>query len=213
MADALDRIIDAALGLAAEKGWRRLSLAAVARRAGLSLAELYRLAPSKPLILAAAMARTDRAMLAAASALADEPVRDRLFDLVMRRLDALAPWREAVAAILSDLARNPPAALCALPAFARSLDWMLRAAGAEASGLGGLARRQALAVVYLLTLRRWINDDSADQGKTLAALDRALKQAESVLAFTPARGWGETEPPAAAAPKRRRRQGKRASRR
>ncbi|MSO71626.1 MAG: TetR family transcriptional regulator [Alphaproteobacteria bacterium] len=191
MADKLDRVIDAALGLAAEKGWRRLSLAAVARRAGLSLAGLYELTPSRAAILAAAMARGDRAMLAAAGELSGDPVRDRLFDLVMRRLDTLSPWRESVAAILSDLGRDPQAALCALPGFACSLDWMLRVAGAEAAGVAGMVRRHALAVVYLLTLRSWINDDSADQGKTLATLDRTLKQAESVLALTPAKGWGE----------------------
>ena len=102
------------------------------------------------------------------------------------------------------LALSAAAALCALPAFERALDWMLRAAGAEDRGLALMARRHALAVVYVLTLRIWINDDSADQGKTMAALDRALKQAESVLTLTPARGWGEAKPQGVA-PKRQRR--------
>ena len=44
-------VIDTALNLAAEKGWRDLALADIAQAAGLSLAELYGLHPSKQAIL------------------------------------------------------------------------------------------------------------------------------------------------------------------
>jgi hypothetical protein len=41
-----------------------------------------------------------------------------------------------------------------------------------------MLRVNGLAAVYLSTLYAWLNDDSPDNSRTLAALDRALKQAE-----------------------------------
>jgi len=35
-----------------------------------------------------------------------------------------------------------------------------------------------LAAMHLAVLRAWLNDDSADQSKTMAALDHRLKRAE-----------------------------------
>src|SRR5579885_3528604 len=86
-----DRIIDAAFARIAETGWRRLSLAAVAAEAGLPIVRVYRTFSSKTAILLAWMRRIDDAVLAAAPAPDEaERPRDRVFDLVMRRFDALA---------------------------------------------------------------------------------------------------------------------------
>ena len=57
------------------------------------------------------------------SDMAEEPPRERLFDVLMRRLEALAPHRDAVRSLLRSARRNPPLALraqwprCALPAM------------------------------------------------------------------------------------------------
>src|SRR5215475_15444083 len=56
--------IDTALRLAAEKGWRNLALIDIAQAAGMSLAELYALFPSKQAILDAYLRGIDRAVLA-----------------------------------------------------------------------------------------------------------------------------------------------------
>ena len=57
-------VIDTALNLAAEKGWRDLALADIAQAAGMSLAELYGLHPSKQAILDAYRRGIDRDVLA-----------------------------------------------------------------------------------------------------------------------------------------------------
>ena len=92
-ADIPDHVIDTALALAAERGWRDLSLVEIAAAAKLPLSKLYPHYPSKTAILDAFMRRTDAAVLAEET----EPegsARDRIFDVLMRRFDALQPHRD-----------------------------------------------------------------------------------------------------------------------
>ena len=56
-----DRIIDATVAGIAELGWRRLSLAAIAARAGLPIIAVYRTFPSKQAVLCGLFRRIDEA--------------------------------------------------------------------------------------------------------------------------------------------------------
>jgi AcrR family transcriptional regulator len=180
-----DAVIDAALALAARDGWRATSLAAIASEAGLGLAALYDRFPDKSAIVAGVMRRVDRAMLAASEGEAAEgSPRDRLFDVVMRRFDALQALRPGIAAMVTSGA-DPFGAPALLGAWYRALAWMLEAAGIDASGWVGRVRIAGLAVVYARAFRVWLDDDSADLGKTMAALDRGLAQAERWAAALP----------------------------
>ncbi len=183
-ADPADAIIDAALDLAAVQGWRDSTLGDIARHAKLSLADLYRHYPSKTAILAGFARRVDIAVLSGTDPEeSEETPRERLFDVIMRRFDALGPHREAVRAILRDAGREPVATLCGAGGpFRRSLRWMLEAAGLRASGLRGEVRICGLGFIYLSVLRVWLDDDSEDMAKTMAALDQRLKRAESMIA-------------------------------
>ena len=182
--DRTDRIVDAALALAVEHGWRGVSLAAVARKARLPLADVYRACPSRSAILDAFARRIDLAVLATADAeLAGETPRDRLFDVLMRRFDALAPHRQAVAAIVADLPREPPALALFAPCFARSMACMLEAAGLSTTGVRGALRVKGLGAVYLVVLRTWLGDDDPDLARTMAMLDRMTRRAESLAAL------------------------------
>lgn len=176
-ATSQDRIIDATMELIAGRGWRTLSLADIAAATGLTLAQLYAVFPSKRAVLAAFERRlNERTLTGAAST--EESIRDRLFELVMRRLDALAPHKAAVRALVRDLPWDPAVALCGGPRFMNAMRWMAESAGVETGGIAGMLRVKGVAAVYLATLRAWLTDDSADNAKTMAALDRALKQAE-----------------------------------
>lgn len=180
--DVADRVIDAALVLAERRGWRGLTLAEIAAEAGVTLAELYAAFASKTAILAAFARRIDLAVLARDDPeIAEQPVRDRLFDVLMRRFDALTPYRPALRVILREGCADPATALCGACALARSMAAMLEAARLDSSGLRGLLRIKGLAAVYLATFRVWLGDDSADQARTMATLDRRLAQAERAI--------------------------------
>lgn len=186
-----DRIIDVTMDLIAGRGWRNLSLADIAAAAGLTPAQLYAVYPSKLAVLRAFERRVNERTLSATIS-ADETVRDRLFDVIMRRLDALAPHKPAVRALVRDLPWDPAVTLCGGPRFLNAMRWMAEAAGVETSGIGGLLRVNGVAAVYLSALRAWLRDDSPDNAKTMAALDRALKQAEFVARSIP--GFLRTAP-------------------
>ena len=179
--DELDRILDAALALAARRGWKAVALRDVAAAAGLPLSAVQRRTPSLAAILKALIARVDQAVLLGPKPDPAAGARDRLFDVLMRRLDALAPHKAGVRAIVHDLAADPLAALRLVPRMADSMAWMLEAAGIDGGGWRGRLRANGLAIVYLATLRVWLDDESADGAKTMAALDRALRQGERGL--------------------------------
>ncbi len=174
-----DRVIDAALTLAAARGWRRTGLADIAAEAGLTLAELRGAFPSKASILNGFIRRTDTQVLAMGMA-EGSSARDRLFDLLMRRFDALQPHRDAVWAIVRDSVCDPFAPLCHGPRLICSMASMLEAAGLSSAGPAGMIRTKGLALIYLAALRAWLTDDSADQARTMAVLDRGLRQAEAL---------------------------------
>lgn len=178
-----DHVIDTALALAAERGWSGLSLAEIAAEAKLPLSKVYPHFASKQEILAAFSRRIDAAVLAEELDADDleESARDRLFDVMMRRFDALQPHKAALANILYDGLRNPLDGLAGAPQLARSLRWMLEAAGIGTGGVKGALRVKGLAAIYLATLRVWLRDDSPDLAKTMATLDGHLRRAESLL--------------------------------
>ncbi len=180
-ADVPGRLVAAALTLAAERGWRDLSLADIADAAGVSLSEAHGAYPSKRAILNAFSRGIDAEILGAEEPEAREGgARDRLFDVVMRRFDALRPHRKAVGNILWDQACDPLAAFCGLAPFERSMACMLESAGLASDGVRGLLRTKALGFAYLATLRVWLRDDSPDMAATMAALDRNLGRLDQV---------------------------------
>lgn len=181
-ADPEEKIIKAALRLAAESGWNGLSLADIARAARIALPALTKHFNSKAAILAAYGRRIDAQVLEAVSAedLAEEAPRDRLFDVLMVRFDALSPDRKALKRIASDLRRDPLASAPLAGPFLQSMGWMLEAAGIDSSGLGGALRTRGLALIWAAAFRVWL-DDSDDQSKTMAELDGRLRQGEELL--------------------------------
>jgi AcrR family transcriptional regulator len=174
-------VIDTAFGLAVERGWRDLSLADIAEAADLPLPRLYALFPSKQAILDGFADRVDAAMLAEGMDGLDTPARDRLFDVVMRRLDALQPHKEALGNILQDQLRDPLGACCGLGRLRRSMALTLEAAGFSTTGCRGILRVKGLTAIYLATLRIWLRDDSEDMARTMAYLDGQLARVDSLI--------------------------------
>jgi AcrR family transcriptional regulator len=177
-------IVGTTLKLIAARGWRSLSLADIAAANKMSLAALYAVYPSKLAILDAYWRRVNEATLGGPVE-TDGSARDRLFDLVMRRLDALKPHKEALRAIIRDLPYDPRLALCRGPRFLNAMSWIAEAAGLDTGGVLGPLRVKGVAVVYLIALRAFLRDETADGGTTMAALDQALKRAEMLARSIP----------------------------
>jgi AcrR family transcriptional regulator len=174
-----EKIVVAFLSLLADKPFEAIGLADVAGRAKMSLAQLRGEFSSTFAILVAHIKATDRAVLAEdLSEMEDEPARERLFDVLMRRIETLAPHRAAIRSLIRSARRNPPLAVALNGLAVRSQQWMLSAAGIGASGPGGMIRAQGLAVLFGSVLGTWIDDDDPGQARTMAALDRALARGQ-----------------------------------
>ena len=184
-ADPKAALREALLKMVAAGGWRDLSYADIAKDAGLSLAAAYEAYPSKGAILTGIGRDIDARLFAS---LEDDPLdgspKDRLFDLLMRRFDALNDHREAYAALAWELPRTPVEAGCLALQLRRSLANMLEAAGLSASGLRGAFRIEGLGALYACALRVWLKDETADLSKTMAELDKRLGQVERWMSMT-----------------------------
>ncbi len=179
--DPRKRIMAAALDLAAARGWGALPLSAIAVEAGVGLAQMLETFPSKTALVRGLLADTDARVLAGAEVDADATYRDRLFDVLMRRFDALAPHKDGVTAIVKDSALDPAYAACVGPRLIGSMGWMLEAADVSSGGVAGLARCKGLALIYACAFRVWLDDDTPDMARTMAALDRGLARAEWLM--------------------------------
>jgi len=179
-----DKAVDAMMALLAEHSFEEIGLAEVAGRAGLKLSELRGEFGSPLAIVAAHIKDIDRAVLAGSTAdMAEEPARERLLDVLMRRLEALAPYKQAVHSLMRSARRSPGLALALNAMAVRSQQWMLEAAGIGASGPKGALRAQGAALMFARVLGVWFDDDEPDLGRTMAALDRGLASAERWAGF------------------------------
>jgi AcrR family transcriptional regulator len=190
-----DKIIEAFFDLLAEHAFEDIGYADLAARAGVSLATLRKEFGSKLPIIAAYVKAIDRKVLAEGDAdMADEPARERLFDVLMRRLEALSPHRAAIRSLMRSARRHPSLALAFNSLAVKSQRWMLTAANIDAAGPRGIVRAQGLALLFASVLRTFVHDEDEGLARTMAALDRALARGhrwsgflEDLCRFAPGR--------------------------
>jgi len=178
-----DKAIDALMALLTEQSFENIGLAEVAGRAGLKLSQLRAEFGSMLAIVGAHIKDIDRTVLAGGDDMIEEPSRERLFDVLMRRIEALAPYKESVRSLLRSARRNPGLAFALNVMGVRSQYWMLEAAGISAAGPKGALRAQGTALMFARVLGVWLNDEDPALDRTMAALDRGLASAERWSGF------------------------------
>lgn len=188
-------LITAAFRVAGEEGWQKLTIPAAARGAGLSLAEARRRFPSRVILLLRFGQLADA--LALQDAPAQGPVRDRLFDLLMRRYDALQPHRAGIKALVRALPFEPLTAMLLHEATHRSMRWMLQTAGVTANRPFGDLEVRGLTAVWYWGLRTWERDESEDLSATMATVDSALHRVDRVASWLQGRRPEAPPPPPA----------------
>ena len=168
-------LVAAVFAQAGERGWSRVSIVEAARAAGLDLPRARRRFPSKLHVLIRFGSIADQTALTGATT--DGPVKDRLFDIIMRRFDALQAHRDGVIAVLDAARFDPALGLILTRLSTRSMAWLLEGVGIPAGGLRGLLRTKGLLGVWLYAVRSWTQDDSPDLSSTMTAVDKALDRA------------------------------------
>ncbi len=174
--------VEALMRLAAEQPWNDIEVGDIAREAGLTLAEFRDLFPSKGAVLGGLAKMIDRTVLEGDSSdLADEPTRERLFDVLMRRLDAMAPYKDALRRITFAL-RGDPLSLMALNGVAlNSHRFMLAAAGISTEGPLGRLKLQGVVIAFARTVEVWLDDEDPALARTMAKLDKEIRGGERFM--------------------------------
>ena len=179
-----DKAVDALMTLLAERPLEDIGLAEVAGQAGLKLSQLRTAFGSVMAIYAAHVKDIDRKVLDGGDAdLEEEPARERLFDVLMRRLEAMEPYKDAVRSVMRSARRHPGLAMALNAMAVRSQRWMLEAAGISANGPRGAMRAQGAALMFARVIDTWVDDDEPGHDRTMAALDRGLASAERWVGF------------------------------
>lgn len=175
-----DTLIAALWRVIAAHGWPGLTMRHLAAEAGTDIATLRERFPTRLDLLLLHGRVMDQAVLAGTIPGQGGSARDRIFDVLMRRLDAMQPHRAGILRLFEDMRRDPALALALAPHIGVAMRWMLEAAEVEAKSCEARLLALGLAGVWLATIRAWARDDSPDMGATMAALDSALDRAERI---------------------------------
>ena len=178
------RLIDAAMTLAGRRRWRNINMGDIAVEAGMPIADALAQCNSKNAILSALGRQINRAVLNDLHTdpeIGDSP-KDRLFELMMRRFDAMANYRSGLAGINADMEFDPFAALNRLCRIQNAMALTLEAAGISSAGPCGILRQKGLGAIYIYCLSVWFSDETDDMSATMVAVDRALTFADNLIA-------------------------------
>ncbi len=176
-----DRIIEALMELAAERDWSDFGIVEIAARANVSLAEFRDAFPSKGAVLGGFSRKIDRIVLEGTNEdLRDESPKERLFDVLMRRLDAMAPYKLGLESVSEWLRTDALAAAALNQVATNSMRFMLAAAGIDADGRTGAIKLQGLVFAWARVVGVWLEDSEPGLARTMAALDRELKRGETM---------------------------------
>ncbi len=171
-----ERLMLAALPHVAFDGWTATALGAGAGDAGIDEIDARRLFPGGAAELVRAFADWADGRMAermAASDLEAMPMHDRIRLAVRVRLEAVAPYREAIRRGLAHFAL-PANAPSGLKTLYRTVDAMWYAAGDRAADFGFYTKRGLLAGVFSTTLVYWLDDASESAEATWEFLDRRI---------------------------------------
>jgi AcrR family transcriptional regulator len=180
-ADAIEqRVVDAALAIAAESGWDQVRLSTIADRIRLPLPEIGRHFRDVDAIANAWFVRARLAMLALpAKELAGRPVDERIALAFVAWLDSLAPHRRVAAEVLRHklYPSHPHHWVPLVFDLSRLVHDLLDVARVPGSGRLRQAQEIGLTAITLVTLADWLRDDSPAQEHSKHCLRQRLARA------------------------------------
>lgn len=186
--DTLKRAYDAVV----DKGWANLSLTDVAEATDMTLANLRSEVSSKYDLIGQLNRQIDAEVLQEVGRVdLEDSARDRLFEVMMARFDALDPFKDALGVMAMAARTDLHLAAQTRRSVEQSMGWMLEAAGLNSGGWKGAFRRNGLALVYVRVSLVWLKDESEDLASTMKSLDQALGEAERWANSVEGGGFGQ----------------------
>lgn len=154
--------------------WRDLTLESMAKDLTLPFEELHAHIPDKVSFLVLFARYIDGLTLETYHPDPALSLKDRLFDLLMRRFDYLTLYRSWIASLFHRGGCTPCEHKALGAQVIRSISLLCEKAGMNVTGLANQGKVLAVGGVYGYTVRQWFKDDSPDLDLTMATLDRGL---------------------------------------
>ncbi|MBO6894179.1 MAG: TetR/AcrR family transcriptional regulator [Roseibium sp.] len=176
------KILQTFLDLLSDHAYEDVSMPLIAETSKVKLSDLRSAYASKLDLVAAFAEKIDTHVLDDRDEdMGDQPARDRLFDILMTRIDALAEHKDAVRALHKAARRDPVLALDFNSLEVRSQKWMLIAAGIDLTGMKGKAAAQGLSIAFARVIDVWLAEDDEGMPRTMAKLDKELDRGTSFM--------------------------------
>ncbi len=177
------KVLSKFMEMIAELSWHHVDLQGLADQCGIKYSALRGSYSGKKDILKDFTTMIDQEALDSvnSSENINSSAKDRLFDILMVRLDALSPYREGIQQLLCAVKCDPCLALTLNKLSVNSMRWMLDGAKIETRGITGNAKIQGLVLVYSRVVCTWLKDEEKGLSKTMAALDGELNRGHVLL--------------------------------
>lgn len=176
--EIIEKGVMAALELAADRPWSALTLSDIAAASGLSLTDFHGIASVESLA-EAVEAHFDKAM-SSEDIDAEETPRERLFDVIMLRFEAMEAHRQGVLSLMKYREASPLRLAKLLVARKASADWALVSAGLDGSDQAVPRDVRAVAIAYAMAQaeRAWRKETDPGFARTMSKLDEELRKLE-----------------------------------
>lgn len=173
MRDSLSPLI---FELIAERGWGALTLTSIATQAQVSLETLHQVATSKEEIFGLLIDFIEEKSILKESDVAGLTPEEKSFEVLMRRFEVAQPYRPGIARLFQDLKTSPCDLQPLMPQVVGALERLTSEAGFQFDGFLGPVQVRLFGLIYAHLFQEWLNDETADLGKTMAKTDHALKR-------------------------------------
>ena len=109
----------------------------------------------------------------------DSSKKDILFELIMMRFDEMEEFKGSLTKIL-DASRNKPLLISIISKnVMNTMDFFLEISNSYNNYAFDVLKKNFLFIIYSITFKTWLSDNTEDLSKTMAELDRLLSTAEN----------------------------------
>ena len=177
-------IVDALFILTPTMSWKDITMEKIAKVVKLNKMDLNKYFTSKISILIAYNNSLDQAIFVEFKKESENTLvnsRDQIFDIIMAKFDILNSKKDGIRHIFKktfpvELVANPKSYLN----LVKSMKLVLNLAGIKTNTPMGCIRVNILSGIFINSFISWLSDDSPDMSKTMASLDKGLRQAEAL---------------------------------
>ncbi len=164
-----------------EIGWEKFSLEKMSKLLKIPNDELKNIFRCKNSILSKFSIMIDNYVEAKISIndFKDSSTKDILFELIMLRFDEMEDYKDALKDILQNTKKNPLLLSIISNNLLHTMDFYLELSNAYKSSPFDFYKKNFLLLIYSLSFKTWLEDNTEDLSKTMAELDKLLSMAQS----------------------------------